>query len=276
MRIAKCGLLFSALALASAARAQTGPAPAEPPHVEAPPPEAGAASVPSSPPTASAPPPVYPAPEYSPLPSHDPAPEAPARAPGAEHHDGFYLRLQSGVGYTNMSASTKGTDLSIAGGGGSFGIALGAALNSHLIVYGTLIDDAALGPTYKITGPSMSATGNGMLVGAVSIGGFGRAGVVGVGGGVAYYLDSNLFFAGSLLGSRLFVDDSNGNAAARSDWGFTFEGLFGKEWWVSDNWGLGVAGQMLLGAMKDRPLANESVPTWHLAAFSVLFSASYN
>jgi len=63
---------------------------------------------------------------------------------------------------------------------------------------------------------------------------------------------------------------------ARSAWGFTFEGLFGKEWWVSDNWGLGVCGQVLLGAMKDRPESHESVPTWRLTVFSVLFSASYN
>jgi hypothetical protein len=32
----------------------------------------------------------------------------------------------------------------------------------------------------------------------------------------------------------------------------------------------------LLGAMEDHPYANESVPIWQLAAFSVLFTASYN
>ena len=198
------------------------------------------------------------------------------RAPGAETHDGLYLRLQLGVGYTHISSSTKGTDSSVAGASGSFDFALGAALNSHLIIYGTLIESMVRNPTYKLNGPSLSDSSNGMLTGALSLGGFGSAGVVGLGGGVATYLPSNLFFAGSLLASRLFVDDSNGNAPINSDWGFTFDGQVGKEWWVSDNWGLGVAGQLLLGAMKDRPLANESVPTLYLAAFSVLFSASYN
>jgi hypothetical protein len=240
MRIAKCGLWFLSLVLASAARAQPAP-PAAPP--------------------------VGP---------YDPAPNSPVRAPGAETHDGLYLRLQLGVGYTRMASSTKGTDSSIAGGSGGFDFALGAALNSHLIVYGTLIDSVIRNPTYKANGPDLSNNPSGMLTGAVSLGGYGNAGVVGLGGGAATYLRSNLFLAGSLLASRLFVEDFNGNTVVKSDWGFTFEGQIGKEWWVSDNWGLGVAGQLLLGAMQDRPLATESVPTWYLTAFSVLFSASYN
>ena len=169
-----------------------------------------------------------------------------------------------------------GTDLSIAGNSGSFGIALGGAVIPRLIIYGTLIDSVVRQPTYKINGPSLSATNAGRTAGVVSVGGLGTAGVVGVGGGIAYYLDWNVFFAGTLLASRLFVNNSNGDTAANTDWGFTFEGLFGKEWWVSDNWGLGVSGQLLLGAMKDHAVAGESVGTWHLAAFSVLFSATYN
>jgi hypothetical protein len=276
IRFAKCGLLFLSLVLASPARGQLAPPPAGPPPAEAPPGQPGAALAPGYPPSAYTPP-IYPAPGYSPPPGHpDPAPSAPARARGAETHDGLYLRLQLGYGYTRMSASTKGTDLSIAGGGGGFDIALGAALNPHLIIYGTLIESVARNPTYKLNGPSTTDNPSGTIAGLVSVGGFGSAGVVGVGGGLATYLPSNLFFAGSLLASRLFVDDRYGNNAGNTDWGFTFDGQLGKEWWVSDNWGLGVAGQLLLGAMKDHPFTNESVPTWYLAAFSVLFSASYN
>jgi hypothetical protein len=176
-----------------------------------------------------------------------------------------------------MSASTEGTNVSIAGNSGSFALALGGAVNdAHLIIYGALVDSVITKPTYKLTGPPMSVTSNGRLVGTVSVGGWGRAGMLGIGGGAAYYLESNLFFAGTLLGSQLFIDDTNGNTVAQSALGFTFEGLFGKEWWVSDNWGLGVTGQVLLGAMKDRPLGTGTPPTWTLAAFSVLFSATYN
>jgi hypothetical protein len=226
-RLQKCGLLFLLLVLASAARAQSAPPPAGLPPAEAPPAQLGAAPAPGYPPSAYAPP-GYPAPGYPPPGHHDPVPNPPVRAPGAETHDGFYLRLQLGVGYTGMSASTKGTDLSVAGGGSTFDLALGAALNSHLIIYGTLIDSVARNPTYKLNGPSLSDNPSGMIAGTVSLGGFGNAGVVGVGGGVATYLPSNLFFAGSLLASRLFVDDFNGNTAAKTDWGFTFRGSSAK------------------------------------------------
>jgi hypothetical protein len=288
MRVLKGGLLFLSLALAPVARAQPARSPEGTPPAETQPAQPGNAPPAGYPPPAYAPPPAYPVPGYPPPPAYPapgyppppvrsyPAPYAEALAPGAKSHDGFYLRLQFGVGYTSMSTSLNGTDLSFAGGGTGFDIALGAALNPHLIIYGTFISSTASDPEDKIKGQPLDSASHGMIVGAAGLGGFGAVGVVGLGGGMAYYLDSNLFFAGSLLGSRLFVDDDNGKTAARSDWGFTFEGLFGKEWWVSDNWGLGVSGRVLLGAMKDRPYTSENVATWQLAAFSLLFSASYN
>ena len=263
VRGGRCGLLGLSLALAATAHAQPAPPPAA---------EASPVAAPVAPPTGYAPPPVYP------VRGPNPDPEAPGsvRAPGAETHDGFYLRLQLGLGYTRMSTHTMMSDVSLAGFSDSLGIALGGALNSHLIIYGTLIESTARSPKGKIDGPLSSAVSDGMLVGTVSVGGFGVAGVAGVGAGVAYYLDSNVFFAGSLLASRLVADDTNGNTVAKSDWGFTFEGQVGKEWWVSDNWGVGVAGQLLLGAMQDHPYSNENVPTWQLTALSVLFTATYN
>jgi hypothetical protein len=195
------------------------------------------------------------------------------RDPGAHAHDGFFLRLQAGVGYTSMSASEAGNNLAIAGASFSLGIALGGAVNTHLIVYGTLIDSLIRSATGTVRGPSQNNL-NGQLAQA-AFGGLNAAGVQGVGGGAAYYLGSNVFFAGSLLGSRLLVSDSVGGSWS-SSWGLSFEGQVGKEWWASDNWGLGVAGQVIVGAMKDRAYANESVPTWTLATFSVLFSSTYN
>ena len=192
--------------------------------------------------------------------------------PGARAHDGFYLRLHLGPGYTNLSASAKGGDLSIAGKSLNFGIALGGAVSSHLIIYGTLVDALAFNLTSKQNQAQIEA---GMIEGFVNGGGLHTMGVLGIGGGAAYYLDANVFFAGSLLGSRASVSQFIGTVA-RSEWGVTFEGLVGKEWWVSDNWGLGVAGQVLLGVMNDTMDADASVPTWKLAAFSVLFSATFN
>ena len=88
----------------------------------------------------------------------------------------------------------------------------------------------------------------------VTIGtGSGSAGVVGLGPGLAYYFDpSNAFIGATLLFSQLVINNSDGNKIGESDWGVTVEGTVGKEWWVSDNWGLGLSGQLMAGAMKDK------------------------
>jgi hypothetical protein len=209
LRGTRCGLLCLSLALASTAHAQ----PAPPPATVAPP-----VAAPGPPPPAYAPPPVYP------VRGPNPDPDVPGsvRGPGAQTHDGFYLRLQTGFGYTRLSTNTMGSNLSIAGLDESFGIALGGAINPHVIIYGTLIGSPIRNPKSKNNGPLSSAVSDGMLSGTVTVGGYGDAGAVGFGAGAAYYLYANVFFAGSLLASRLFVEGVNGGVVAKSDWGFTF------------------------------------------------------
>jgi hypothetical protein len=186
------------------------------------------------------------------------------RGPGAETHDGFYLRLHLGGGYTNMTASSGADSLKVAGGGIGFGVAVGGAIAPNLIIYGTIVTSQAENPDTSV---------NDMSLGSSS----GSAGVEGIGPGLAYYIQpSNVFFAASLLGSRLTFTDNAGNRTANTNVGFTFEGMVGKEWWVSDNWGLGVSGELMLGAMKDKAIAGVDGPTWHVVAFNVLFSATFN
>jgi hypothetical protein len=54
--------------------------------------------------------------------------------------------------------------------------------------------------------------------------------------------------------------------------------VLGKEWWVSDNWGLGLAGQLYAARMKDRQPAfvGSETPTWRALGLNLLFSASFN
>jgi hypothetical protein len=224
-----------------------------------------AVAQPAPPPEDAAPPPGYaaPPPGYG-APAPYPYPRRPA--PGAETHDGAYVRLQLGGGYTSLSADADGNSLKISGASVGFGLAVGGAIAPDLIIYGTVIDSLASSPTVKVNGVSGTLNND-------------SAGVVGLGPGIAYYMQpSNVFLAGSLLISRLVVQDSNGNKVGESDWGVTLEALLGKEWWVSDNLGLGLSGQFLLGRMKDKSALTTggSVPNWQALAFSLLFSATYN
>jgi hypothetical protein len=186
--------------------------------------------------------------------------------PGAETHDGFFLRLQLGGGFTTMSASAGSSSISVSGGGAAFGASFGGAVAPNVVLYGAVMDSLATNPEVKVNGTSL---GNGD----------GSAGVVGFGPGIGFYFEpSNIFLGATLLLSKLVIDDKDGNKVGESEWGATFAGQVGKEWWVSDNWGLGVSAQLMLGAMKDKePIATGvEVPTWTVAAFSLLFSATYN
>jgi hypothetical protein len=50
--------------------------------------------------------------------------------------------------------------------------------------------------------------------------------------------------------------------------------MIGKEWWVSDNWGLGIAGQFFAGRMNDSEAPG--APTWETTAAALVFSATCN
>ena len=286
-------LLLLISALGSTARAQTPPPEQAPPPAAAPAapatPAPAAAPPPGSPP-AGYPPPGYPPPGYPPPgygypppgygyppPGYAPPPGygAPGYAPPPQHlagfheHDGAYVRLHTGFGYARMSASSTGNDIVISGTSGAFGLAMGGAVTGNLILFGTFTFADITSPNIKINGTSVGAGNN-------------SADSAGFGVGAAYYIEpANVYLAGSLLANQLEIDDNNGNKIAETNWGVGFEGIVGKEWWVSDNWGLGIAAQVLLASMKDKAddtglVATGDTPTWKSSAFSLLFSATYN
>jgi hypothetical protein len=245
------------------------PPPGAPPYGTAPAP----GYPPGYPPYGYPPPgPGYPYPGYPPYQGYPNAyyPYAPPqKAPGAHLHDGFYLRMGLGVGGMSLSMDNSGTKTEI--GGTSFGVAFafGAALTRHLIVYGEFFTVGTSDPNVKVNGQSRTLdTAN--------------ASLFGVGPGVTYYFgESNFYLSGTLALSQVTFTGALEDNRAQSDtnWGATFKISAGKEWWASDNWGLGIAAQLALGSMKDDHLAvqeSSSAPAWNVGAFTLLFSATYN
>jgi hypothetical protein len=252
---------------------QPPPGYAPPPAQGYPPPPAGYAQPGYAPPPAGYPPqPGYQQPGYPPPQGYPPPPPyAQVRAPGAETHDGFYLRLQLGGGYTRMSASAGGISQKISGGAVGFDLALGGSVTPNLVIFGALLASSISDPTVTYNGVSSTATNY-------------TASLSGIGAGAAYYLiPANVYFSGTLLATTLSwrensddpgVDDTSYS----TELGFGFEGLVGKEWWVSDNWGLGAAAQLIVASMKDKSALDVGgpVPRWNALAFSLLFSATFN
>ncbi len=177
----------------------------------------------------------------------------------SHRHEGVYVRLYIGPAYTRMTASEAGSDYAIKGSGGAFGIAVGWAIKDNLILYGQLFDDIAMDPTVERDGVSTTANDT-------------AAGVVGPGIGLTYYLMPTNLYLSATLGMTQLTIQEDGEEVGETDFGPGLSAMFGKEWWVSANWGLGLAGQAFFGSMKDKG----GSPTWTTTAFAVVFSATYN
>lgn len=250
-------LSWVAVAGESAARAQSSqeppPLPAGVPAPTAPPGQAISAPVPPA--YYGGPPPgAYPPP---------PGAYVPPLPPGYHRHDGAYVRLQLGGGYTSFKSSSNGFDIALSGGSIHLDVAVGGAVVDNLIVFGDIFFADADRPDVKINGSSAGAAN-------------GSVDVVGIGGGVAYYFpDINLYLSGTLAATKMEVNDSDSNTVGSTRLGFGFSGLIGKEWWVSADWGLGAAAQFIVASMKD---GGDITPdsSWTALSFGLLFSATYN
>jgi hypothetical protein len=163
-------------------------------------------------------------------------------------HDGFFLNFALGPGIQGF-----GYNGYVEGADGHFSDADGGSLEFEMKIGGRVLPYTVLHVTYAGIGP-MSDNGEMMYL---------------LGLGATYYIRPYNFFVGGTLGSSQF---STGLGA--SDYGFGFQILGGKEWWVSENWGIGTALSLTYGTASDYN-GRGSVD---LSAFSVnlLFSATFN
>jgi hypothetical protein len=179
--------------------------------------------------------------------------------PGYHTHDGFFMRLALGAG--GASASKSGEKYS--GGSLALGAAFGGAITQHLILYGEVFGHSVHEPKHKV-GSAAADTAKGVDME-----------ISGVGPGVAYYfMPLNLYLSGTLLLQQVSLSDSNDSNSTLNltNVGLAASLMVGKDWWVSENWGLGAAAQLLLGSAKDRYVDSN----WTTAALALMFSATYN
>ena len=252
------------------------PSPAQPAAGQMPSAAPGHAPEAYYPPPGYAPPPAYyPPPGYAPPPGYYPPPGyAPPGAyypqqvlgppPGHHLHDGFYMRLTMGLGYLSAKYSQGGQDATISGGGMAMAFAFGGSVTPNLVIYGEFMGTVAMDPTLEYGGTSRHL-------------GF-DVNLFGIGPGVAYYLEPmNMYFSGTLAFSQVTASSSNSSDSSNdtadvTEMGMGASFMVGKEWWVSHDWGLGIAGMLHLASMKMKNVDSTMTAT----AFSVVFSATYN
>ena len=69
-----------------------------------------------------------------------------------------------------------------------------------------------------------------------------------------------------MLDSTIDVTNQNGNTLLESNDDLGLELLFGKEWWASDNWGIGFCAQLIVASMKGKdPDGGDQRSAEHLA-----------
>jgi tetratricopeptide (TPR) repeat protein len=190
-----------------------------------------------------------------------PAVAAVVPPPGHHSHDGFFLRMQLGFGFTSVNAERA--DVEVSGTSGHFSLAAGVALAGKLVLYGEFGGGSVTKPNVKVGDQSASFDG--------------EFSVFTFGAGAAYYfMPINVYLSGTIGGSQvtLKVRSATLERMLESKTGFGVTLSAGKEWWVSKDLGLGVALQLHGSAVKENiPVDPDTLtPTW----VSLAFSGPYN
>jgi hypothetical protein len=199
---------------------------------------------------------------YAQPPVYSMAPAVPAESMEGFHtHDGFFLQVHAGISATGFSSKQAGVKTNYVGGGVSSGLAIGGAIGRNLVLYAAFFGTNTSSPDKQVAGTSVNGDLNEIGVGAF-------------GPGLAYYFQRcNLYLSATFGLAGFAAMDAGGVKVDSSKSGGAFDFMVGKEWWVSRDWGLGIAGELMTASLKDK-----NVPglTWSASGLSILFSATYN
>lgn len=158
-----------------------------------------------------------------------------APVPGVRQHDGFFLQLQTGPSF--LSVSQDDVDMTIGGSGFGFNLAIGGSPIENLVIFGELVSQVAMSPTLELGGEEFESDDS------VSLS------LASIGPGVAYYFGkSNFFLSGSIAMAQATLETELGSSGAS---GVGFRLGAGKEWWVADQWGIGVGANVFTASLTD-------------------------
>lgn len=178
-------------------------------------------------------------------------------------HDGFFLRLSAGGGYGETEIDVSGVpflpgdNLKLSGATGDINFAIGGALKENFLLHGTIWGWAVSGPDVKSGGVTETVDANLIMSG--------------VGIGFTYYvMPVNVYFSPSVGLANLSVERDN--VTVSTDAGFGLDLTVGKEWWVGDGWGLGLAGGFSWHSVGDGTVDD----VWSGPGVGLRFSATMN
>jgi hypothetical protein len=162
-----------------------------------------------------------------------------AAAADPKTHDGFYFRGATGVGYLHSGLSFSGAELtsqedaSLSGLAIGFDAWFGGSPIPGLAIGGGITTYDVPSPSYKVGGTSATFDGHMMLS------------IVGLFGD--YYFDphAGMHLEGLVGYGVLSAQASNGETSSNDPTGLALGVGFGNDWWVSDEWSIGVLGRII-------------------------------
>ena len=188
-------------------------------------------------------------------------------------HDGFFLNLALGFGHGSYednfeTRNSNDNRLESSGVSSEFDLKIGGCPFKNLALHLT-----TLGVGFA---DDIDSYSNGELRGSISPKSFS---LTFFGGGATAYIPAveGLFVSASIGVSQYSVTLGNGAYSydASSVAGFAFAIQAGKEWWVSENWGLGLSVSYVRGSNgeDDTIIYKENMKS---DSFNVMFSATFN
>ena len=152
--------------------------------------------------------------------------------------------------------------MSFSGLSGNTTLGIGYAVVENLIINLDIFANTVTDPTVEIDGRD---------VGEVDA----EVTITNIGVGATYYImPTNVYLASSIALAEGSV--KSGRVAIETDTGYGINVAIGKEWWVSDNWGIGVAGQLFHTVLPDENLITGEVFDFKTTSIAILFSATFN
>jgi hypothetical protein len=174
--------------------------------------------------------------------------------PAAPRHHGLYLHADLGLGYY----ASMGQGASITAPAGGVGLSIGGTIAENLALFATLYDAVGSDPTLHAGGVTTRP-------------GWDYAGIGGFGVGLAYYfMPSNLYVTGSLGAGPMTIQ--KGDTTYSSHVGLAGRVGAGKEWFVSESWGLGLVAFFNFGFHGDQ---SPGGAFWSTVSPTLAFSATF-
>jgi hypothetical protein len=184
-----------------------------------------------------------------------------------EQHDGFMLRFTLGFGSADTTATaTEGPDLELehSGFSVSFSADVGGAPEENLIIHGRLASMVITRPKQTLNGVEQPE--DDVTIEAVD--------ALLLGPGLTYYfMPVNIYVTAAAGLSWLAFPDSDDDESDATEGGFGLNIDAGKEWWVSYDWGFGVAARFWYTRLGDEEAGERFDHDFF--GWGILFSATY-